>query len=174
MLMSAREHKARPPLMTLPDAFFVASLSALSLVLTALFVFWVRHGGSSSVVVSTLAAARADPYYYYDSIVIWPYERLYRMGPGFGNFGFWGGRSVTDICALMTGVGIEHWQRNTEDCEDLVHRQCRSHAVLLETVVYYWLLATSFLWSLRFLCRLRDKILDAALSRPRIKPSAAD
>lgn len=60
---------------------------------------------------------------------LWPMWHLYRNGPSIGGFGFWAGKSSSDICATMTHVDSNFWEssiENMNECELIIIRQFES------------------------------------------------
>ena len=68
-----------------------------------------------------------------------PLRTLYFSGPAL--FGFYNGLADEDICASMTKVPSDHWAQNTDQCDLLLDRNFYSFQVLIQSVVYFGLLA---------------------------------
>lgn len=74
----------------------------------------------------------------YQQWILTPLIRLYLWGPSWGNWGFWGGMDMSDICSHKTGVDAHFWKHNSEACTQLVAKQFYSITVLLETGMYFY------------------------------------
>ncbi len=97
----------------------------------------------------------------YEKIVIWPVERLYRHGPSVLGMGFWRGTESADICAAITGVSAKHWIDNEAECERRIEADIRSYVVLLETVLYFFIIYSAF----RALCSYAALFFNGILHR---------
>ena len=88
----------------------------------------------------------------YDVIVIGPFRRLYFQGPEISGFGFWQGRPSNEICSMITGVSGDLWIKNMYECEDLLDRKFVSFVILVEIVLYVYVVYKIFqLLTIRFL-----------------------
>src|SRR5689334_7700548 len=77
----------------------------------------------------------------YDSILVTPLHRLYFDGPDFKSFGifdfgFWKGQDPASICSQLTTVSQKHWEQHPEECTDLLDRHFNAFLVLVETLMY--------------------------------------
>lgn len=61
------------------------------------------------------------------SLIVYPVEYLYIHGPHW--LGFWEGIDNSDICAGLTSVPSQTWNKNQESCNNLIYRH--SYANLL-------------------------------------------
>ena len=89
---------------------------------------------------SVLGICSQTAQHVYHSLIVAPFTRLYRQGPSFYGFGFWRGASDQDICAALTKVEATFWQRNADRCARLIRDDVASYIVLVETVLYFYLL----------------------------------
>lgn len=76
--------------------------------------------------------------YFY--LILNPLANLYLRGPSIHGYGFWSGKTMPEICAELTNVPSEFWERNPLECQDLVSHQFESFVVAVETVIYIVLL----------------------------------
>lgn len=76
----------------------------------------------------------------------YPLLMLYMHGPTLNGFGFWEGRSLSDICSVLTNVPSLHWtasRDNVLECASLIDRKFQSLMVMLYFVVYMSMLLTT-------------------------------
>ena len=86
----------------------------------------------------------------YDWTVSRPLINLYLLGPT--QLGFWGGKSLPDMCAEISQAKASFWISNPEECTDLVQHKVGSFLVLTETLIYFGcLLAIVFALFYRYL-----------------------
>ena len=73
----------------------------------------------------------------YEILVLSPLRTVYMYGPEFHGFGFWGGRSDAQICAVLTGTAEKFWNSNENECTSLIEQKFYSIQVTVESVVYF-------------------------------------
>jgi len=112
--------------------------------------------GSQSSIVEYLTYHLNKIYYY---IIVFPLAKLYLWGPSFGGWGFWGGMDMAEICAQKTTLSSEFWKRNPEECAEIVSKQFYSMTILIETIVYFYLLI-QVLVTLCYKCRRNNKKIE--------------
>ena len=76
--------------------------------------------GTESV-MGTFAVAWFDRMHAFVTAIIHePLRRLYAKGPtyktSFGNFGFWEGRPLHDVCDELMPMGSHFWSNNLQQC----------------------------------------------------------
>ena len=76
----------------------------------------------------------------YQWVIIRPLRRLYIYGPSFMEYGFWGGRSSSQICQSITTYSEAFWQSNVSACEDIIETKFRAFHITVEIIVYFMLL----------------------------------
>ena len=62
-----------------------------------------------------------------------PLRELFFSGPRWGDWGFWAGAELEDICAEATQTPSRVWRLNLDECVQLVERRYRSFVA----VVYF-------------------------------------
>lgn len=72
----------------------------------------------------------------YKTFVVKPLARLYLWGPRMGNFGFWGGQTLHDICAQITSVSSDFWIKHPDECLVTISKSFYSLLILFESVLY--------------------------------------
>lgn len=77
----------------------------------------------------------------YRRLLFGPLIRLYLDGPTLHGWGFWGGRPAVEVCAALSDVSAQFWERHPEVCAALVDRNVETLVVAAETVLYYLVLA---------------------------------
>ena len=73
----------------------------------------------------------------YESMFIDPLRKLYLFGPGWLQFGFWGGKPEAEICQSLTLFSESFWLDNMKECKDLIHKRFFSFQVSVEIVLYF-------------------------------------
>ena len=69
-----------------------------------------------------------------------PLLALYLYGPYANGWLFWGGKELSEICALLTGVSVEHWRRNGDVCQNLIYSRFNSFVLLFAVACYVCIL----------------------------------
>ncbi len=64
--------------------------------------------------------------YIYTISFVLPLTLLYLQGPLLAGFGFYQGKSLIDICSVITKVEAAFWAQHTEKCNDLIYLQVNS------------------------------------------------
>ena len=62
---------------------------------------------------------------------------MYRNGPL--AFGFWGGKSNSEICAILTNVNEDLWNNNVHTCNSLIERHYNSFAIVIQFIIICYL-----------------------------------
>lgn len=60
------------------------------------------------------------------NLIFYPVKLLYLNGPSFGNYGFWSGKNLSDVCGELTLVKSSFWEANDanrNECIDLIERK---------------------------------------------------
>lgn len=60
------------------------------------------------------------------NLIFYPVKLLYLKGPCFGNYGFWSGKNLSDVCGELTLVKSSFWEANEankNECVDLIERK---------------------------------------------------
>jgi hypothetical protein len=78
--------------------------------------------------------------HWYHRWFILPVAKLYLWGPGLGGWGFWGGMDMSEICAHKTTLNSAFWRQHPDECAEIVSRHVYSVAILIETIVYFYLM----------------------------------
>tara|TARA_B100001287_G_scaffold276836_1_gene289904 strand:- start:5793 stop:6140 length:348 start_codon:yes stop_codon:yes gene_type:complete len=87
------------------------------------------------------------------SFVVDPLYDLYIHIPYVG----WSGKSKTQICSLLTGIGEKYWIfEGADECELMVEKQFKSKLILLRSVLHIYVISV-FVLDLYDI--LRQKIL---------------
>jgi hypothetical protein len=76
----------------------------------------------------------------YNSVIIQPLQRLYLFGPEFMQFGFWSGKTPSEICQSVTTYSESFWLANADQCEDIIEKKFLSFRVTVEVIVYFAIL----------------------------------
>jgi len=90
-------------------------------------------------------------YKMYLLFVAMPMFYIYINGPAIGNFGFWRGKSLPDICSTITKVDSHFWTSSNEkmyECELIVFREYHSFMVGILSIVYLLVLGKMICWIL--------------------------
>jgi hypothetical protein len=69
-----------------------------------------------------------------------PLRSLFHKGPTW--LGGWQGRAEADMCAEMTGSPATFWMVHAAECEDIVEKKFQSFQIVVQIVVYGYLLVT--------------------------------
>lgn len=80
---------------------------------------------------------------------IFHFTRLLLADAYFHGMGFLYGASEADVCAHLTNVSAEHWQRHSEDCTELLNRRFEGLVVVIGTLAVIVLCA----WLAHATCR---------------------
>lgn len=76
-------------------------------------------------------------------IFYYPLQTLYLKGPSYGNFGFWNGKSSSDICSQITNVPSSLWESSQllqNECKDLIQKNFNSFYVTIISIFYFYVL----------------------------------
>ena len=73
-----------------------------------------------------------------------PLYTLFRKGPLLNGFGFWGGKSDSEICSVLTNVDSKIWIDNSEQCSELIQRHYESFSVSLYTLLSFFFIMKCF------------------------------
>ncbi len=84
-----------------------------------------------------------------------PLKQLYRYGPSvslfsFGEFGFWQGRTLPQICSRMTQQDASFWARNIEECKDIYKAKEFAFVMMIQTIAYMSFIVWFFKYFLGF------------------------
>lgn len=84
----------------------------------------------------------------YKTFVVKPLARLYLWGPRWGNWGFWGGQTLHDICAQITSVSSDFWIKHPDECLVVISKSFYSLLILFESILYVVFIykAVQFVW----------------------------
>lgn len=99
-----------------------------------------------------LSAVSTGLYSIYSWCILRNLARLYLYGPDLNGIGFWQGRTPAAICAHLTPNTEAFWERNLDECQDMIATRFHSGIVLLETVVYFLILFRLMWLSVRWCC----------------------
>lgn len=96
----------------------------------------------------------------YNASVQHPLRRLYRTGPNLRGIGFWRNASDVDICATLTNVDAQFWRTHRERCAQVIEEDFQSYLVVLETLLYFFIIysAARHMWGAA--CFLTRKSLE--------------
>jgi len=64
---------------------------------------------------------------------------MYRTGPLV--FGFWGGKSDSEICSILTNVNEELWNNNMITCHTLIQRHYNSFAIVVQFIIICYIVS---------------------------------
>ena len=68
-----------------------------------------------------------------------PLRALFERGPGWIG---WQGRNYADVCAELTGSPATFWETHMDECSDIVDKRFQSFEIVVQFVVYGYLLFT--------------------------------
>jgi len=97
-----------------------------------------------------------------------PLHHLFMYGPTL--MGGWEGRTDEEICSALTGTHASIWQKNHNECGEIIERKFNSMYSVISVLLYYYLLF-SFLNTLlraallRFAMRGQDLIFGSTYDR---------
>lgn len=69
----------------------------------------------------------------FEHVMFWPVRQLYARGP---YPYFWEGASKPQICARITGVPEEFWNRNAAQCSEIIARKTDAFVASISVGVY--------------------------------------
>lgn len=64
---------------------------------------------------------------------------IYRTGPLV--FGFWGGKSDSEICSILTNVNEELWNNNMNTCHTLIQKHYNSFAIVVQFIIICYIIS---------------------------------
>lgn len=76
----------------------------------------------------------------YQTLVVKPLFHLYLKGPSMGHFGFWQDSNPEDICSTLTNAPSQFWIDHTDECDALIWKKFQSILVLVDLVLYIFLI----------------------------------
>lgn len=85
----------------------------------------------------------------YEYFVICPLFTLYIHGPSLGQFGFWHGKTESQICAHLTSQSEVMWLNQVEACSELIQKRFNSSIRSIEVLLYFFVLMRVLLLSNR-------------------------
>jgi hypothetical protein len=76
-------------------------------------------------------------------VLYYPLQTLYLNGPNFGHFGFWNGKSNSDICSQLTNVPSFSWESSyvlQNECSVLIKKNFNSFYITIIFIVYFYIM----------------------------------
>ena len=87
----------------------------------------------------------------YNYLIHIPLYTLYRKGPWFNGYGFWAGKSDTQICSYISHVDSELWSQSYKQCKKLIEQHYESFEISVLFCVYVFMLYTIISWILQYM-----------------------
>lgn len=72
-------------------------------------------------------------------MLLYPIRKLYLQGPRINGFGFWQGSPLSEICASITSIPVEHWNINNAECEAVINKKFDAIVVSLECILFMYI-----------------------------------
>lgn len=96
--------------------------------------------GVSAAIGYFLELLGAIIYPLWENLLGQPLRKLYRFGPSFtifqGEFGFWEGAAIEDICSRVTNHHAEFWRANMGECLSIYTHKEDSFLMAVESAAY--------------------------------------
>lgn len=84
----------------------------------------------------------------YNNILYYPLRNLYLKGPMLYGYGFWGGKTIVNICSEITTVKSELWIKNLVECEEIIDNHVNSFILgvlwIFGIIAFYYIIGA--LW----------------------------
>eukprot|EP00483_Globobulimina_turgida_P001293 UN01295 len=77
-------------------------------------------------------------------------RNIYRNGPSYkipvlsADLGFWNGKEINVICSEVSGQSSGFWNKNSNECKQLVSQKMGGFIILIETVISVYLICQIF------------------------------